>query len=145
MNFLIWRKNVLFSRYLDFCVFWNPQIAKSVTSSLASLLNGSYTFAYFFWILSTIKMKFGHILVYLITDISNMFLTQCWRLETNSRPFYDFNEMAILQELSIFRSWYLLFSIIPYWPFQKSITPETWHDWFLSNWSRLLNWKELRT
>ena len=28
-------------------------------------------------------------------NISNMFLAQCWRLKTISRPFYDFNEMAI--------------------------------------------------
>ena len=59
------------------------------------LLNGSYTFAYFFWILSTIKMKFGQILVYLIEHISNIVLDQCWRLETSSKPFYDFNEMTI--------------------------------------------------
>ena len=26
-------------------------------------------------------MKIGHILVYLITNISNMFLAQCWGLE----------------------------------------------------------------
>ena len=26
---------------------------------------------------------------------SNMFLTQCWRLDTTSRPFHNFNEIAI--------------------------------------------------
>ena len=50
---------------------------------------------YFFWILSTVKMKFGQILVYLITNISNMFLAQCWIRETSSRLFYDFVEMTI--------------------------------------------------
>ena len=33
--------------------------------------------------------------------------------------------------------------IIPYSPFQKSETLESWQNWLLSNWSRLLNWKEL--
>ena len=47
---------------------------------------GSYTYAYFFWVLSTIKMKFGQILVYCMTHISNKFLAQCWSLETSSRP-----------------------------------------------------------
>ena len=56
MSFFIWRKNyALFSRYLDFCFLRNQQISKSVTSSYALLHNGSYTFAYFFWILSAIK------------------------------------------------------------------------------------------
>ena len=41
--------------------------------------NGNYTYAYFFWILSTIKMKFGQILVWSMTNISNMFLAQ-WKL-----------------------------------------------------------------
>ena len=36
--------------------------------------NGSYSFAYFFWILNTIKMKFGQILVHLLTK----FLTCFW-------------------------------------------------------------------
>ena len=44
-------------------------------------------------------MKFGQILVYLIANISNMSLAQCWRLETSSRPFYDFNKMAIFNSL----------------------------------------------
>ena len=48
------------------------------------------TLPYFFWILSSMKMKFGRILVCCMTSISNMFLTQNWRPETSSRPFYDF-------------------------------------------------------
>ena len=46
-----------------YAFLWNPQISKSVTSSKALLHNGGYTYAYFFWILSTLKMKFGQILV----------------------------------------------------------------------------------
>ena len=40
-------------------------------------------------------MKFGQILVYLVTNISDMPLAQCYELETSSRTFYDFNEMTI--------------------------------------------------
>ena len=70
-----------------------------------------------------------------------MFLAQCWRLETSFSSFYDFNEMTIQQDLLILGSWYLPFLILPYSPFQTTETPETWHNWLLSNWSRLLNWK----
>ena len=96
INFFIWRKNVLFSRYLNFCVFMKFTNFKIFDVITALLHNVSYTFAYFFGILSTIKMKCSQILVYLKTNISNMFLAQCQRLETRSRRhFYDFNEMAL--------------------------------------------------
>ena len=54
-----------------------------------------YTYAHFFWILSNIKMKFGQVLVCCIKNISNMFLAQSLRLETSSRPFYDFIKMKL--------------------------------------------------
>ena len=72
--------------------------------------------------LRTIKMKFGQILMHLITNISNMFLAQCWRLETSSRPFYDSNEMAIYQDLLTFSSWSSPFLILSNSPFQKNET-----------------------
>ena len=49
---------------------------------IISIAGYRYTDAYFFWILSTIKIKFGQILVCCVLSISNMFLTECWRLET---------------------------------------------------------------
>ena len=42
-----------------------------------------------------IKIKFGHILVCCMKNISNMFLAQCWRVEGSSRSFYDFIKMTI--------------------------------------------------
>ena len=81
--------------------------------------------AYFFSILSTIKMIFGQILVCFMTNISSMFWAQCWRLETSSRPFYDFVKMTIYQDLAIFNSWYLPFLNVPYSPFQKNETLES--------------------
>ena len=45
------------------------------------------------------KMKFGQILTYCMTTISNMFLTECWRLETSFRLFYDFVKKTIQQDL----------------------------------------------
>ena len=73
-----------------FWFLWNPQITKSMTNTHWLLHNGSYTHDYFFSNLSTIKMKFDQTLVCCMTNISHMFLAQCWRLETISRPFYDF-------------------------------------------------------
>ena len=105
------------------------------------LRHGSYAYGYFFWILSNIKMKFGQILVCWMRNISNMFSTQCWRLKTSSRPFYDFIEITILRNVAISNSWYLPFLIAPYLSFQKSETLESWYNWLLSDWTRLLNWK----
>ena len=86
MNVFIWRKNnVSFSRYQDFVLLWNLHISKSVMS-----YNASQTHAYFFWILSPIKMKFGQILV-------------CW----------------IQQDLAIFNGWHIPFLIVLYSPFKK--------------------------
>ena len=70
-------------------------------------------------------MKFGQILMHLITNISNMFLAQCWRLETSSTPSYDLNEMEIYRDLLIFSSWSSPFLILSCSPFQKNETVET--------------------
>ena len=63
--------------------------------------DGSHPFAYFSRILRTIKMKFGVSSVS-VANISNLFSAQCWRVETSSRPFYDFHEMTIKRDLSVF-------------------------------------------
>ena len=88
--------NILFSRYLDSCAsvkltdFKISDIIIGITSS------GVSTSAYFFWILSTMKKKFGQVLLVCCkTNISNMFLVQGWRFETSSRLFYDFIKMTI--------------------------------------------------
>ena len=57
-----------------------------------------------------------------MTNIPNMFLVQCWRLKTSSRPFYDAINMTIWQDLAIFNSWHLLFLVVPCSPSQKSET-----------------------
>ena len=91
------------------------------------LHNASYTYAYFFWILSPIKMKFGLVLVCCMTNISNMFLAECWRLE---KP--------VPSSLLILLKW----QYSKMWPFLiNNETLESWHIWLLSNWARLLNWK----
>ena len=48
-----------------------------------------------FLIISAIKMKFGPWLMCCMTNISTMFLAQCWSLETSSRHFYYFIKMLI--------------------------------------------------
>ena len=56
MNFFIWRKNnTLFLRYLDFCVFAKSSGFKICVVIITLPHNGSYTFSYSFWALSTIK------------------------------------------------------------------------------------------
>ena len=69
--------------------------------------------------LSAIKVKFGQILVCCMTNVSNMFFAQCWRLRTSSRPFYGFIKMTTKRDPVIFNGEYLPFLIVPYSPFQK--------------------------
>ena len=64
-------------------------------------------------------MKFGQILVCCMTNISNMFLAECWGLETSSRLFYDFIKVAIQQDLAIFIGYHMPFLIVPHPPFQQ--------------------------
>ena len=73
--------------------FWNSQIEKYLWRHLRHYYIMEVT--YFFWIPSPIKMKLGEILVWFKTTISNMFLAQCRRLETSSRPFHDFIKVTI--------------------------------------------------
>ena len=57
-------------------------------------------------------MKFGQILVCCMTNISNMFLGECWRLVTSFR---------IKQDPAICNSWHLpLLKCPSYSPFQKT-------------------------
>ena len=146
MIFFIWRKNVLFSRYLDFCVFVKSTDFQTHDVIMCVALHvGSRTCAYFFRIPIVIKMKFGQIQECCITNFSNMFLVQCWGLEGSSNPFYDFIKITIRQDLAIFNNIHLPFWYLPYSPFQKNETLESWYKWLLSNRSRLLNWKGPRT
>ena len=133
MNFFIWRKhNVSFSRYLDF------YFAESTYFKICDVIISIATWwklhlRLFFWILSTTKMDFCQILVFCMTNISDMFLVQCWRLETSSRVIYDFTKITIQQDLAIFNNWHLPFLIVFYSSFQKNETLESWHDLLLSN------------
>ena len=120
MNFNIWRKNTnSFSRYKDFSVFVKSTHFKTYDVIISIATKWKLHFAYFFWILSPTKMKLSKILLCFLTNISNMFLALCWRLETSSRPCYYFIEIAIGEDLAIFNSWHLPFFIIPYSSFQK--------------------------
>ena len=89
-------------------------------------------------------MKLGQIIGSCMTNISNIFLAQWWRPETSSWPFYDFIKLTIYWNLDIFNVWHLPFLIVPYVFFQKNKTLESWHNWLLSNWSKLLNWNGTR-
>ena len=84
--------------------------------------------AYLFWMQCTTKVKLGQILVCCMRNISYLFLAECWRLETNSRLFYFFIKLKIKQDLTIFNGWHLPFLIVPYSPFQKDDTLESWHN-----------------
>ena len=70
-------------------------------------------------------MKFGQVVVCCMTNISNMFLSQYWRLETSSRPCYDFIEMTNIVRSGHFHSWLLPFLNAPYSPFHKNETLES--------------------
>ena len=117
MNFF-WKK--MFRSQDIFLFLWNPPKSKSF-----SILN-IYTLNIKNTVTSHISFLFKMFLpVFLIicslccmTNISNMFLTQCWKLETRSRTFY-FIKMAILWDLVIFNSWHVPFSNLPHSSLQK--------------------------
>ena len=69
---MVKKKTMFRSQAIQIFVFlWNPQISKSGTPWKTLLHNGSYTFASFFW--TFFLLKFGQIIIYLITNISNTF------------------------------------------------------------------------
>ena len=122
-----------------FMFLWNLQTSKFLTSSQVLLHNASFTYAYFFWILSPIKMTFGQILVCCMTNISNIILAECWRLKTSSRLFHDFIKITIQQDLAVFNGWHIPFLIVVYSPFQKKFNTGILAYLVMSNWGRLLN------
>ena len=69
-------------------------------------------------------MEFGQILVCCMTNIYNMFLAQCWRLETSFRPIFNCPLFTFFKKSK-----------------KKWNTGIFWHNWFLRYWSRLLNWE----
>ena len=54
-----------------------------------------------------------------MTNISDIFSAQYWRLETISRPFYDLIKMTIERDLAILNTCHLPFLTVPYSPFHK--------------------------
>ena len=94
--FLIWRKNnISFTRYLDFYAF-----VKSTDFKICDVIIGISTYWMPCLCLFLLKHKYhqiklGQMLVCCMANISNMFLAQCWRLETSSRLFHDFIKMTI--------------------------------------------------
>ena len=65
---------------------------------------------------------------YSVLDIQNYFDAQCRRPGTSSRSFYDFVKMPIWGDLAIFNSRHIPSLIVPYSPFQKRKTLESWHN-----------------
>ena len=70
-----------------------------------------------------------------------MLLTQCWRLETSFRPFYDFIKMTIQHDLAIFNGWHIPVLIVLYSPFQLKWNTGISTYLVIEYWGRLLNWK----
>ena len=60
-----------------------------------------------------------------------------WKLVLG--PFMILSKWHI-ERSSHFNSWHLPFSIILYSPSEKNETAESWHNWLLSNWRKLLYW-----
>ena len=75
-HFFNLKKNILFSRYLEFCAFVKSTDFKICDVIRGIVGSGISTYAYFFRILSALKKKFSQILVYCKTNISSIFLAQ---------------------------------------------------------------------
>ena len=73
------------------------------------------------------------------------FLT-CFWLNAEDRklvlgPFMILSKWHYSEIWLFLNSWHLPFLNVPYSHLQKKKTLESWHNWLLSNWFRLLNWK----
>ena len=106
--------------YLGFWVFVKSKHLKNLSRDDKHCYTMEVTFRLiFFWILSIVKMKFGQTLVCCMANISNMFMSQCCRLETSSTPFYNFIKMKISSYLASFNNWHLPFLIFHYSSLKK--------------------------
>ena len=103
-----------------------------------------YITAYFFdnfpWVFASIKVKFGRRVVYIMTNISTIFLVQFWRLRANSEPFYDSSKIDLQQSMLIFKNGYVPFLIVSVHPLKK-VNEKLYsiRTWLLSNCSLFLN------
>ena len=91
MNFLFEKKKS-HSSDLDFYV-----LDESTNFKICDVMIDirGYNFNCFFRILVCIKIKFDQVLVQLIANISNLFLSLLWRMETSSKPFWKFGKLTI--------------------------------------------------
>ena len=119
-----------------FVFLWNPQISKSVTSSQAVLHHMLISLQCY------VLTKWNLIKYYCPVWWTFLICFPCWSGKLVPGPF------MILLKWQYSKTWPFL--VIDIYHFQMSLihlfkkneTLESWHDWLLSNWSRLLNWKE---
>ena len=112
-----------------------------IFSKMFSIATWGYTYAYFFGILSPVKMKLGQILVCQIFITCFWLNAADWKLVPG--PFmillkWQNNELWPFLIVDIYH-WLTL--IVSYSHFQKNETLESWLSWLLSNLNKLLNWK----
>ena len=72
-------------------------------------------------------------------NVFDVFNAKNWKLF--SCRFMVLLKWQYSKDLAIFNNLHLLFLIVRYSSFQINETLESWHNWLLSNWSRLLTWK----
>ena len=82
-------------------------------------------------------MKFGQILVCCMTNISNML----WLNPGDWKLVPGLFMILLKWQYSKICPFLIVDVFVPYSLFQKNEALESWHDWLLSNWSSLLNWK----
>ena len=95
--FLIWREKVMFRFCLSFLFidfFVNLQTPESLRPS-HYYCNSEVTFLIVYYNPMWGWMKFGQIIVRPTTNICNLILSLLRRLDTSSRPFYDFNRIVV--------------------------------------------------
>lgn len=135
--FFISRKsNILRTKYLDSCVSVNHQTSKSVTLSWTLMHSRSYSFSCFFKVLSSIKIKPGQKYYHIWQTL--LFWGYCNTLLNTMK-----NTIILIQcNLFIFTKWRLVFASFGA-NIQQNQNLQSHHDWFLTNYSRLVDWKVL--
>ena len=133
MNFFYLKKKCFVLKRSRFLCFWEIRKFQNLWCHHRHYYILEVALAYFFWILSNISMKFGQILAYLKTNISNMFLAQSadWKLVQGSFMVLMKWQYKKISQILAVDIYHLHFSI-KHWKR---------HNWLSSNWSRLLNCK----
>ena len=72
--------------------------------------------------------------MFCMTDISNIYLAQCWKLKTSSRPKISLKrQYNVIWPFLIIDIYHFLMSLSHLFKKKKNETLECWHNWLVTD------------